>query len=236
MPILRFCTRRVLFAGAITVVVAAATVWSETALIATWAHFDFSESEESLPWPRSVPSSWPTQPVLMMRCEAHGISGEWFKAYGPEPPTLQANPTVYRLVELRIGWPLRTFQFERTLVLPDARGTIGWMMDEPESVWIGGLEVPDWMPGPDEPLPDAPQIRRIPVRPLWGGFAFAVTLHVIALLAIGLVPWWALRRLRAWRGRCMQCGYGPLPSADARCPECGSVNGVRAAAPAAPSA
>lgn len=66
------------------------------------------------------------------------------------------------------------------------------------------------------------------------------------VLPLGLIPvgvtldsllfasaWWLLllafptvRRIRRqWRGACLRCGYGPLLSRDARCPECGSIRG-----------
>lgn len=195
-----------------------ALVWAESAAMAVWVGFDFSDGSQR-DWPRRPPAHWPDAPVRVMYCREPGLSGGWYTGYGPEPADARQNETLFRLVEMRVGWPLHTFEYERTLELPDARGTIGWMMDDPKSMWLSGLPIPEWIPKRDESLTEAPCIRRIPVRPLWGGLAVAVTCHSIVLYVISCIPWWVVRCIRRARGLCASCGY------DSRgvrgCPECG---------------
>lgn len=194
-------------------------VWLEAAVVAVWGHMDFSQGQ-ALPWPQAVPPDWPPQPHSVMYCDSSGLAGEWYSAHGQEPSNGLLNPTLYRLVKMRVGWPIRTFQFERTLVLPDPRGTIGWMMDDPVSVWSGGLPVPYRVPKPDEALTEAPCIRRVPIRPCWTGFFVSTGLHALALAGLAAAPPWMVHRLRRLRGQCTICGY------DLRgmsvCPECGT--------------
>lgn len=193
-------------------------VWLEAAVVAVCGHMDFSQGEDLL-WPRAMPADWPPQPHNVMYCDSRGLKGEWYRGLGPEPPNLHENPTLFRLVEMRVGWPIQTFQFERTLVMPDARGTIGWLMDDSPSAWSGGLPIPDWVPKPDEPLTAAPCIRRVPIRPLWAGLLLTTGLHALALAGLAVIPRWAIRRSRQIRGRCPKCGYDRRSLAV--CPECG---------------
>lgn len=178
------------------------------------------EEGKGLPWPREVPANWPKVPCDVMYCRCAGIKGEWYRGVGPEPIDSRAKGTLYRLVEMRVGWPIQAFQFERTLVMKDPRGTIGWIMDDPTSIWVGGIEVPRELAKPDEPATEAPCIRRIPVRPIWLGLLSATALHVVTIMGLIALPQRMMRWARQRNGCCQTCGYDM--SNLAGCPECGS--------------
>lgn len=86
-------------------------------------------------------------------------------------------------------------------------------------------EMGHWSRRSGIPLQQAPNWpfypRTLPTRVLPFGFAINATLFALA--------WWLLlfafpttrQFLRERRGACLKCGYGPLPSPDARCSECG---------------
>jgi len=153
-----------------------------------------------------------------MDCRMTMMNGEWFNGH-VDPNIVDVNPTLFRLVQIRVGWPLGCLAYERTLILQDARGTIEWVMDEPESPWRGGLAVPDWTPELSAPVNEAAFIRRIPIRPIWSGLLVNSALHA-GLLGAGV---WGAGRLARWRrrarGLCLRCGYDVRGLG--RCPECG---------------
>ena len=65
-------------------------------------------------------------------------------------------------------------------------------------------------------------LRRIPIRPIWPGFAVNVLLNACVIGPLMLVPGWVVRARRRRRGACVGCGYAMAGlGAGARCPECG---------------
>ncbi len=95
-----------------------------------------------------------------------------------------------------------------------------------EGVWHSGIELSAGLTGLS--LSGSPRTsmlnRRIPLRPLWPGFAINTALHVLILsLPIFGLP--AIRRaLRRRDGHCTKCDYPltGLPPGTA-CPECGQI-------------
>ena len=111
--------------------------------------------------------------------------------------------------EIATGWPMRAM----FSVLEDKPHNIPYGVSPFEA--RSGLQL--------EPRLTAhgPEPRVLPLRIIPLGFAVNT--------ALAAVLWWLLllafpttrRFLRHRRGACLKCGYGPLPSPDARCSECG---------------
>jgi hypothetical protein len=64
-------------------------------------------------------------------------------------------------------------------------------------------------------------LRRLPLTPLWLGFAVNTLLYGIVLWLLIPGPFVLRRHVRVRRGRCPKCGYDLRGSFDAGCPECG---------------
>lgn len=208
-------------------VVSCLMVWGQAALLAAWGTMDVfaARGGASVARPAQAPASWPDGPWSQDIASSLAIEMRWWEAH--EEVAESYYPTLYRWVEVRVGWPVRTFAYERSLKMPEARGTIGWQMDDPVSAWRGGADVPRWL-RPAGSVSIELCVRRTPVRPLIGGFGAMVLVHAGAL--VGLT--WVVRRWRAWRlwrtGRCPGCGYSR--NGLARCPECGrELEGGRSA-------
>lgn len=131
----------------------------------------------------------------------------WSRAHWPD-----AKDVGHLHMEVASGWPMRSMVAEHRI--PQFASS-----RELDAVSVvAGISIADGPSG----LPRALPLRAIPV-----GFA------VDSLLST--TTWWLLlfafptvRRIRRHRrGACLRCGYGPLPSRDARCPECGSIRGER---------
>ena len=77
-----------------------------------------------------------------------------------------------------------------------------------------GIEA-KWMTGRNFPV-------FLPLRPIWRGFIFDMTLY--AALAFGLitVATFTRRRLRRSRRQCVECGYRLQEITSSNCPECGT--------------
>jgi len=167
-----------------------------------WQSFE----EELLPGVRDlVGGSWSQLPRW---ASAHRAADDLSK--GPLNPG--SIPERY---EIATGWPLRAMaaSFRAT---PDARGQrIDWT---PKS----GIAFE--RPAPLQGNPPA----TLPLRVLPLGFALDILIFAAAwCLVLFALP--TTRRFLRWRrGACLKCGYGPLPSPDGRCSECGSIRGVRA--------
>ncbi len=64
-------------------------------------------------------------------------------------------------------------------------------------------------------------IRALPLRPIWPGFAINTILYAAILWLLALGPFTARRMIRRKRGRCIKCGYNLRGDFSAGCPECG---------------
>jgi len=112
------------------------------------------------------------------------------------------------------GWPMPSlrseFEWSRSSAGPIASQTFE------DAGWASGLPIPrDWGAWR--------YARRLPVRPLWAGFAVNTVLFA-AILALPLAAMALTRRVRRVRaGRCPRCGYDV--SGLIACPECGGELG-----------
>jgi hypothetical protein len=114
------------------------------------------------------------------------------------------------------GWPMRSLLSWETFVREprnprSATSTVHWAID---------------LKGPQGRLGFP---RRLPLRPIWPGFAINTVFYATILWLLFVGPF-ALRRWRRMkRGLCPKCGYdlrGSAPSDSAMCPECGAVRFV----------
>ena len=110
------------------------------------------------------------------------------------------------LVEVRIGWPARTFggryYSTRSATSQKAEGVIH--------------------------LPDSLiQFTRgksrfdLPIKPIWSGFAINTIFYAAILWLLSLGPSATRRLIRRKRGRCIKCGYDLRGDLTGGCPECG---------------
>lgn len=68
---------------------------------------------------------------------------------------------------------------------------------------------------------DTLDLRYLPLRPLWPGFAINTAVFAGAILLLRFGPGSLRRTVRKRRGRCPMCGYDVRRRFEAGCPECG---------------
>jgi len=182
-------------------------------------------------WMAPVPDDWPGQPEQTALCVQGGlfdvINGAFRWRHGTRTRfrqgmgqgfLLKAGGVSFKgddphiLDRVIVGWPVATMtrRGPEDARAPPASGVA--------RVWFRGIEVPV------REYPAATEMRRLPVRPIWGPF-------VLSAIGWGLVvaaPYWVWKGGRAWRararvkrGRCAWCGY-ELAGLE-QCPECGKV-------------
>ena len=64
-------------------------------------------------------------------------------------------------------------------------------------------------------------LRLLPLRPLWPGFAINTIFYAAILWFVMLGPFTARRIIRRKRGQCIKCGYDLRGAEHEACPECG---------------
>jgi len=70
-------------------------------------------------------------------------------------------------------------------------------------------------------------LRALPLRPLWPGFAINTVFYAGVLWVLWATPFALRRMIRHRRGRCAQCGY-PIGQSPV-CTECGAAVTPRSA-------
>lgn len=168
---------------------------------------------EMLDWPVRVPADWP-QAQGVSWCESFGV--EWRAgATGWDDPkhTVQA---------VWSGWPLRSMRWVEGVVTDGAGVAKVWTSGAGPIVPVAGQQGPGTMS--NWGWVDGWVTRRLPLRPVWPGFAvntvvFAGAAWVLVVAPLAVVRG-AVRARRRGRGECEGCGYA-LAGLE-KCPECGS--------------
>jgi len=94
----------------------------------------------------------------------------------------------------------------------------GYFGDDCGTAVTGG----SWLPFV-APASRGPYSRVFPYRPLWSGVGANAALHAAAWAGLFSLARAGVRRRRAGRGRCLECGYDRRGlAAGAVCPECGA--------------
>lgn len=149
-------------------------------------------------WPIRAPHDWPSSPNRLSSGTSVGLTRSiWIGAERPwesHPP-----PRLWLVTHLEAGLPWRSMVV-RSIVSPGRSES-------------GGVSIPDWVPD-----------GRLPVRPLWLGFAANTALYFVVISLLWHVAISLRARLRRRAAGCPRCGYDltGLP-APAICPECGSA-------------
>jgi hypothetical protein len=182
---------------------------------------------EHLDWPLPVPADWDSPQNLGwsestgIRLDAGLVESKSADAY------LAADGKTWHWARMyRYGWPLYSMAWYDG---SDAyarggetgiRGRLRSGVALPAS--LGRISRSVGYPGPYS--------RRLPLQPVWEGFAVNSVLYASAAVAAVLGPHWVIRLRRRRRGLCETCGYdaGESPV----CSECGNPVNPRPAAPA----
>ena len=112
------------------------------------------------------------------------------------------------LVEVRIGWPEKSF-IGRHCVKPNLIPT----------TYEGAIRLPDSLIR----LTRGKSRFDLPIKPIWSGFAINTILYAAILWLLSLCPSATRRLIRRKRGRCIKCGYDLRGHSGGEvCPECGT--------------
>lgn len=166
---------------------------------------------DSLAWPRPAPRDWPA-PTQLLLCEATGLNVTVWSRIGPSQP----GDDVWSWHRLTTGLPLRA-------MIAESGGSAVLQVHPPiQTSATGGA----WQQGVDLPRSLGLALRtwqsRLPLRPLWPGFAANTVVYAIVVAMV----WRGPGRVRGWlrrrHGRCAGCGYDLAGLASGTtCPECG---------------
>lgn len=197
----------------------AAAVWSEPGPGSMAPVFAGSTPEVPPPallWRTAVPEDWPSAPTMV-----HGANGPGLSAQHALAAQRSANV-------VRTGWPLHSLRSSTLSVIKagEIAEVTGLMRSGPRlgdrtmSLVASSSSVRRGMPIRSQRTADMP--RRLPLEPIWLGFAGNTLLYAAALFALPVFYGWVRGGLRRWRGRCATCGYSLAGNTDGLCPECGS--------------
>jgi hypothetical protein len=119
-----------------------------------------------------------------------------------------------------IGWPFRALQYSRWSISRYSRND--WDNEKVIDKWSVAWKTLD-----ARATEDAYGLifgRRVPLCPLWPGFAINTVFFAAILWLLLAGPGWIRRRLRIMRGSCPSCGYIIAPgSTSPVCTECGKA-------------
>ena len=173
-------------------------------------------------WPRTVPEHWP-ELASSIQGRVFGWSLYQYQAHAMEERQdgeLWATEQFVLNID-SVGVPCRALQWELWVdyVLPQDAATSGaYRFDEqPKATW--------WLTG--IPLSSErfgfglQSWKRLPIRPLWPGFAVNTLFYAAALWMASRGPFVLRRYVRVRRHLCSACGY-PV-GVSAVCTECGGA-------------
>jgi hypothetical protein len=125
---------------------------------------------------------------------------------------VEPSPVTIGAVQYRAGWPCFAIGGEWTYWVPNATGQY-------QEFTYGMISFKDkltYMPR---------QLRYIPYRPKWPGFALNTLMYGAAFWLLLGLPSAVRRYVRIQRGLCVKCGYDlrKRPSDSSACPECGAA-------------
>jgi len=219
------------FFGAIVNV---AVAWGIVAAVAVSRGPDCRHFDPQAQWPRRVPDDWPAYAYYCWR-KSFGFNHDSFwSGWSTTRAGDEVGDRSFHMDIAIVGWPMRSLQWElwhRTQYVRDvpstpmrSTATIYRLDAQPEPAWLtGGIPLPSRSGAISGP----PSKNRLPLRPLWAGFAINTVIYATLLWAV-----WAVRRplcalprvrrlLRMSGGRCPQCGYDLRGRLESGCPECG---------------
>ena len=166
-------------------------------------------------WRVQMRTGWPSEPYHRMSATAFGkryevMSGRIDFANASAPPGWLKG--IYK--EWRDGWPLPCLARHTRLSFgKNIPSGYGFAAGQEER----GLVVP-----PQNGMFAGLRELRLPIEPVWPGFAVNTFFYAAIVWSLTLGPFTARRIIRRKRGRCIKCGYD-LGHADHRvCPECGA--------------
>jgi hypothetical protein len=130
-------------------------------------------------------------------------------------------------------------QGDRTMFFSDARGwpvlsfrsvlTLDYVYDQSLAIWVREVhEVLEGFPLPRKQRTEGVRnLRAIPLRPIWPGFAINTIFFAAIFWLVALTPVTARRLMRHKRGHCIKCGYDLRGDLNGGCPECGWNRAVK---------
>ncbi len=198
----------------VCLVVGVVATWMGSSLVATalyrgWITEKLIQDKQSTDWPAGVPAAWPSNPSSSRSVHVLFDARNWIDEDGGH------TNGYFQMSIDRYGWPSRaTTRRSWFVVAPDEID----YLDERALQEFVDRHHPKW-PIWDKGIESIQNRIRLPLRPVWPGFAvntlFYASVAWVALTAPGSVRRW--RRTR--RGRCPACGYDM--SRLNTCPECG---------------
>jgi hypothetical protein len=192
-------------------------LWGESLDVAKGV--PFQQVDGVGPWFRPVPDHWPS-PTERGVAVLGGRTNVWttgmLKGRAPQP----YEPFYYGQLITQSGWPCRSMESEQRLGQSKMRVDSDYLAD--------AGEVPVWL------VPDTHKDRRVPIRPIWPGFAINTLFYSAICWLLVAAPLAVRRRRRIKRGLCPACAY-PVGASDV-CTECGTPRPVTATRSSAPLA
>jgi len=159
-------------------------------------------------WPEPIPDHWPAD------CDA--IEGQSFgiviyrhyrnRLIDPGDAGTRRGSESFMIEIYHIGWPLPALTFQTWfdyVIEPPRQGRHRFDGQPAPTIWRCGVSIGNW--------------ARLPLRPVWPGFAINTLLYAALLW----LPFVVRRWVRVRRGLCPKCAY-PMGES-AVCSECGKA-------------